>query len=162
MRGSVLVCSLFAMACGGGGDNGNDGGGDPDGPPPQACIDATGYQDITNIEDKIFRACTFSGCHNGGATDAGMLDLRPGAAHANLVGVASRIEPSRQMVVPGNPAASYLMLMLGEVAPGEADPPGSAPPANIGLMPQNSGGQLLCKEKREAVERWITDGAPAN
>jgi hypothetical protein len=65
-------------------------------------------------------------------------------------------------VVPGNPKASYLMLMIGHVAPAEAEPPGELPPANIGLMPQNAGGKLLCKEKREAVERWIMAGAPAS
>ncbi|MBA2541351.1 MAG: hypothetical protein H0V17_17045 [Deltaproteobacteria bacterium] len=162
MRGSVLVCSLV-MACGGGGGGGNDGGGDPDGPPSPACVEATTYQDITNIESEIFvKSCTFSGCHNGGNTDAGMTDLRAGAAHAHLVGVASKVDTTRTLVVAGNPAASYLLLMIGQVSPGEADPPGSAPPANIGLMPQSAGGVLLCKEKRDAIERWITAGAPSD
>ena len=52
--------------------------------------------------------------------------------------------------------------MIGHVAPDAAEPPGELPPANIGLMPQNAGGKLLCREKREAIERWIMAGAPAN
>jgi hypothetical protein len=158
MRGLALGCFLL-LACGNGG---GDDDPTPDAPPPQSCIDATGYQDIANIEAKIFAtACVFSGCHNGGATDAGMIDLKAGKAHAHLVDFTSKIDTTRKLVVAGNPAASYLMLMIGHIAPGEADPPGSAPPANIGLMPQNTGGQLLCKEKREAIERWIAAGAPA-
>ena len=159
---SLVVSSLFVVVgCGGGDNNGNpDGNPDPDTPPSQACLDAEGYQDIQNIETKIFQAsCTFSGCHNGGATDAGRLDLRSGMAHASLVDVDAEVATGRKLVVAGNPNASYLMLMIGHVAPAEADPPGELPPASIGLMPQNAGGKLLCTEKREAIERWIMAGA---
>lgn len=160
---SVVVSSFLLAACGGGGTNNPDGAVDPDGPPSVACQEATTYQDIATIETKIFGlACTFSGCHNGGATDAGMMDLRPGAAHAHLVDIDAAVGPGRKLVVPGNPKASYLMLMVGHVAPDEAEPPGELPPANIGLMPQNAGGKLLCREKREAIERWILAGAAAN
>lgn len=154
---------LMITACGGGGTDNPDGSVDPDGPPSVPCMEATGYQDIATIETKIFAlACTFSGCHNGGNTDAGMIDLRPGAAHAHLVDFPSELDTSRKLVVAGNPKASYLMLMIGHVAPEDAEPAGSLPPSNIGLMPQNAGGKLLCREKREAIERWIMAGAPAN
>lgn len=153
----------FLVACGGGGGNDNpDGNVDPDVPPSPACQEATTYQDIGNIESKIFAgSCTFSGCHNGGNTDAGMMDLRAGMAHAHLVDIDAQVGPGRKLVVAGNPKASYLMLMIGAVAPEDAEPPGELPPANIGLMPQNAGGKLLCKEKRDAVERWIMAGAPS-
>lgn len=162
MRGCLLLTS-FVLGCGGGGGDGpNDANPDPDTPPSPACQEATTYQDIASIETKIFKiSCVFSGCHNGGNTDAGMMDLREGMAAAHLVDIDSKIDTTRKLVVANDPAASYLLLMLGEIAPGEASPPGSAPPANIGLMPQNSP-SLLCNEKREAIARWIEAGAPAN
>ncbi|HEU0029263.1 MAG TPA: hypothetical protein VFQ53_01435 [Kofleriaceae bacterium] len=128
-----------------------------------ACQEATTYSNLASIEDKIFKtSCIFSGCHNGGATDAGMLDLRTGMAFSHLVGVASKVETGRTLVVAGDPAKSYLLVMIGQIAPQNADPPTVAPPASIGLMPQNSGGQLLCQEKRDAIQRWITMGAQNN
>jgi hypothetical protein len=154
----AFACSLL-LACGGGGD-------DPpgvDAPVSAACQEATTYQDLATIEDKIFKpSCIFSGCHNGANTPAGQLDLRAGMSHASLVDVASQIEPARRLVVAGDPAKSYLLLMMGAIAPGDADPPGNPPPANIGLMPQGTGGILLCPEKRDAVERWIAQGALDN
>lgn len=155
-----LACVLgLVIGCGG-------GGGDPpgvDAPPSAACQEATTYQDLATIENKILRlSCIFSGCHNGANTDAGRLDLRAGMAHASLVGVPSEIEPSRTLVVPGDPAKSYLLLMVGQIAPEDADPPGNLPPSEIGLMPQGTGGILLCAEKRDAIERWIAEGALDN
>ncbi len=152
----VLLASVL-IACGGG------GGGDDDmvdAPPSAACVEAATYQNLANIEEKIFKAsCIFSGCHNGGATDAGKLNLKTGMAHAELVGVPSEVDDKFQLVVPGDPAKSYLMVMLGEIAPGDADPATVAPPASVGLMPQGTGGALLCGEKRAAVKRWIVAGA---
>jgi hypothetical protein len=156
MRGSL--CLLILMACGGGGNGNQDAG--VDAPPSPACLEAEGYQNLANIESKIFKSsCVFSGCHNGGATDAGRMDLREGMAHTSIVDVDSEIEVGRKIVVPGNPAASYMLVMLGEVAPGDADPPTNPPPTAIGLMPQNAGGMLLCSQKRDAIVRWIEAGA---
>jgi hypothetical protein len=158
MRG---LSSLFVLFLGcGGGDGGNQDAG-VDAPPSPACLEAETYQNLANIETKIFKtSCVFSGCHNGGNTDAGRMDLREGMAHASIVNVQSEVDAAQPPIVaPGNPAGSYLLLMLGEVAPGEADPPTAAPPASIGLMPQNAGGMLLCSQKRQAIVRWIEAGA---
>jgi hypothetical protein len=151
---SFLVC----LGCGGGG-----GGSDPgvDAPVSAACLEAETYQDLPTIEDKIFKSsCIFSGCHNGQATDAGRINLRAGMAHAALVNVPSEVDtPNRLLVVPGQPKQSYLLLILGHYPPDQADPPTVAPPGDVGLMPQATGGVLLCREKRDAVERWIVAGA---
>jgi hypothetical protein len=153
---------LSAAACGGNGTTTDDPMPDS-GMPSPACQEATTYQDLTNIEEKIFKtSCIFSGCHNGTATAAGRIDLRANMAHAHLVDFDSAVNTGRKLVVANDAAASYLLLMMGEVAPGDANPPTTAPPANIGLMPQNSGGQLLCPEKRAAVRRWIEAGALDN
>ena len=161
MRGSLLSFLIPLAACGGGGNGNQDAG--VDAPPSASCLEAEGYQDLTNIESKIFKAaCVFSGCHNGGATDAGRMDLREGMAHTSIVGVDSEVELGRQIVVAGNPAASYLLVMLGEIDPADADPPTNPPPGAIGLMPQNAGGMLLCSQKRDAIVRWIEAGALDN
>ena len=156
MRRSCAFVLVLA-ACGGGGGDDDDGG--VDAPPSAACQEATTYQNLSTIETKIFKpSCVFSGCHNGGTTVQGMMDIRENAAFAHLVNVDSKIDTSRKVVVPGDPAASYLLLMIGEIAPADASPPGQPPPANIGFMPQNAG-SLLCNEKREAIKRWIMAGA---
>jgi hypothetical protein len=124
----------------------------------QPCMDATMHSDLAFIEQRIFASsCNFSGCH-GSATDAGRLDLRAGASHDRLVGVSSQIDPSRKLVVPNDVAASYLMLMLRDVAPAMANPPGNSPPGSIGFMPQAA--PTLCCQKLDAIERWINAGAP--
>lgn len=154
----IVLASTLLLGCGGNGNGDDDPG--VDAMVSAACQEATTYQNLANIEEKIFRAsCIFSGCHNGAATDAGALDLRGGMAHANLVNVDSNVETGRKLVVPGDPGKSYLLVMLGEIQPGDADPPANPVPASIGLMPQGTGGVLLCPEKRDAIERWITAGA---
>jgi len=125
----------------------------------QPCLDATTHSDLAFIEQKIFApSCNFSGCH-GSANDSGKLDLRPGMSHDQLVGPSSKVDPTRKLVVPNDVAASYLMLMLRDVAPAMASPPGNPPPGNIGFMPQGSPTTLCC-QKLEAIERWIKAGAP--
>lgn len=125
-----------------------------------ACVEATTYSSLAMIETKIFKtSCTFSGCHNGANTDAGRLDLREGMAHAALVDTESEVAPDRKLVVASDPAASYLLLIMGHIAPEDASPPGEDPPPSVGIMPQGTGGVPLCEEKRSAIERWIQAGA---
>jgi hypothetical protein len=67
------------------------------------------------------------------------------------------------LVVPGNPAQSFLTVMIGQIRPEEADPPFTAIPNDssgnfVGTMPQNAG--VLCCQKLDAIERWIGSGAP--
>jgi len=161
MRRIALV-TVMAAACGGGGGGPEDSG--VDAPISAACQEATTYQDLASIETKILKpqCSAFSGCHNGGATNAGKVDLREGMAFAHLVDFDSKVEVGRKLVVAGNPAASYLMVMIGAIDPADADPPTVAPPTTIGLMPQNTGGVLMCKQKRDAIDRWITAGAANN
>jgi hypothetical protein len=131
-----------------------------DAPISMACMEATTYQNLANIEAKIFKqSCVFSGCHNGANTDAGRLDLREGMAFADLVGIDSQISPDHKMVAPGDPKASYLLVIMQHVPLAEATPPAEVPPASVGYMPQGTAGVPLCVQKREAIERWIMAGA---
>jgi hypothetical protein len=129
----------------------------------QPCLDAVTHSDLAWIQPNIFTAsCVFSGCHNGANTRAGKVDLRAGMSHSHLVNATSGLDPTRKLVVANDVNASYLMLMLGFVPPEMAVPPATPPPASVGYMPQSSGGQLLCCQKLEALERWIEAGAPNN
>jgi hypothetical protein len=124
-----------------------------------ACLDAPNHADLAWIEPNIFAAsCNFSGCHNGDNTVQGKVDLRPTKSFAHLVNAASVIEPTRKLVVPDDVEASYLMLMLRDVAPALANPPGTAP--SVGFMPKSTGSSLCC-QKLETLERWIMAGAPS-
>ena len=128
-----------------------------------SCLDAVNHSDLAWIEQNIFVPnCNLGGggaCH-GGASDLGKLDLRAGMSHNHLVGVSSMVDRTRMLVVPNDVAASYLMLMLNDVSPDMANPPGSRPPSNIGFMPMSNG--TLCCQKLDALERWIDSGAPNN
>jgi hypothetical protein len=70
------------------------------------------------------------------------------------------LDTTRKIVVPGDGAKSYMLVMIGEIQPAMADPPASAIRADVGTMPQGS--PLLCQEKRDAIQRWIVAGALEN
>ena len=124
-------------------------------PTSPACAEADGYQNLASIETKIFSgSCALSSCHGGRATQPA---LGAGKAYAALVNVRSQLDPSRTLVVPGDPQQSFLMVMLGAVAPGAMSPPLSAVPTP-GVMPL--AGTQLCTEKLDAISRWIEAGAP--
>lgn len=143
--GITLLLSSAMAACGGGGDD--DGGDDS-----AACDEATQHSDLAWIQDNIFsQSCTISGsCHRGDATSAQGLSLEPGVAEENLVGQPAQGDNAAglNLVEPGNPDQSYIMVVLGEF--GEDDPRLS----DQGLMPPNSA--FNCREeKRGAIGRWI-------
>jgi hypothetical protein len=160
---SLLVLTL-CLGCSG------DDGGDPQ--PVQACkvsdsadcTEAANHADLAWIEANVFlKQCAFSGCHNGTATAAGRIDMKtPGASHAALVDIRSHIDPAFKLVVPGQPKQSYLLMMLRKYKPEEMDPPMTPPPDDVGFMPQNANGAVVCCQKLDAIERWITAGAANN
>jgi hypothetical protein len=159
-----LALLAILSACGGGGGSSGDAG--PDRAcmvaTTPSCMDATTHSDLAWIEANVFLPqCAFSGCHNGSATVAGRLNLKdPGQSHDDLVNFASAIATDRKLVVAGAPKQSYLMMMLRAYPPGEMDPPVAPPPTSTGFMPMNAGGAVVCCQKLDAIERWITAGAP--
>ena len=111
------------------------------------CVEARDHSDLAWIQENIFTAscATTSLCHRGQANDARGLNLEDGMALDNLID-----EPSYQcfgetLVVPGAPRDSYLMATFGVY------PAGSC---MIQLMPFRQ--PPLCKDKHDAIERWIT------
>lgn len=131
-----------------------------------SCLDADKQQPAPTlawIETNIFKtSCIFSGCHDGSPSKQGTIDLRAGMSYAHLVGYGSEIDTTRKLVVANDIHASYLMLMLHDFDPSMASPPGSPPPGDIGYMPQSTDNTSLCCQKLDAIERWITAGAPNN
>ncbi|MEP6642107.1 MAG: hypothetical protein ABJB93_09400 [Gaiellales bacterium] len=68
------------------------------------------------------------------------LDLRPGHAYKQLVGVSPPNAPSYERVVPGRPKLSYLLI----------HPPD---PSRLNLLSQSAG---------QLIARWILQGAKNN
>jgi hypothetical protein len=155
MTTRLPVIFLVLAACGGGG--GGDDGPVVYGAPADAsaaCALATTYQDFTTIQTQIFqRQCSFMDCHDALAPEAQM-DLTGATAHSSLVNVASEMVAAGGMlrVTPNDPAMSYLLVILGH--------PSYTQPQLIDPVVGTSNSPLLCREKLDAIERWIAAGAP--
>jgi hypothetical protein len=104
---------------------------------------------LSNDVQPIFdQYCTAGGCHAAEAPAAG-LDLTPGRARSQLLGPASQ-DAAAELVLPGNPTSSYLMLKLeGKGASGLQ-------------MPRTAygDGAPLPEASIAIVEQWIIAGAP--
>jgi hypothetical protein len=116
-----------------------------------ACIEATQHSDLAWIQANVLTpSCSkFGACHQGAATSAAGLNLQDGNSRAALVGIKSKLFPQFDLVAPNSPSNSYLMIITGHY-PGPLK-------AGVATMPLNS--QLLCVEKRDAINRWIAAGA---
>lgn len=151
----AFALSLAALAVGGAacGDSSSEEP-TPDAGPSADCLEAKDHSDLTFIQAKIFGpgCSTFSSCHRGAATMAGGLSLEAGQSLPQMLNKPSRIDEDKVIIKAGDPANSYLMIILGKY-PGFIDPA-------IGTMPSRN--PLLCAEKLDAIERWIAAGAPNN
>lgn len=102
-----------------------------------------------NIQPIFTANCTNRGCH-GGVRPAGELDLTAGRSYAELVNVASsQCMGGKRLVVPGDPAQSYIMNKL----------------TGLGMcygtqMPKV--GVRLPPAQLDAISSWICSGAPNN
>ena len=142
---TLLILTMAACS----GDDGNgDGGVDAI---SASCMEATTHSDLAWLQEKVFTpSCSaFVSCHKGAALEAGGLSLEPGQTIPQTVNIDSDLFPAFKRIVPGDPANSYMMIILGEFA-GPLDP-------EVGTMPYNN--PKLCQEKLDAVERWIMAGA---
>ena len=103
---------------------------------------------LAEIQQSIFTpGCGFAGCHDS-FTAAGSLDLSTTAASFDeLVDVVSECGTAVR-VVPGNPAASYLLDKLGD----GASPCGTVMPI---------GAPELSQSELDQIRSWIQGGAPA-
>jgi len=102
---------------------------------------------FTEVQQQIFTAsCAFSGCHGGSSPAQGM-DLRAGAAFANIVNVSSSEQPSLDRIEPSDPDNSYLYLkVLGD--------------SSISGVRMPRGGPMLSQNLLDLLRDWIERGAP--
>jgi hypothetical protein len=105
---------------------------------------------LSDIQEKVFTpsCAAFSSCHatNGPAK----CDLTSSRSFATLVGRSAVVNPSRTLVVPGDPEGSFLVAKLrGHLETADGDPmPLRNPP--------------LPEEVIQAIEQWIAEGAQNN
>jgi hypothetical protein len=112
---------------------------------PQPGSGHTLSEDVQPIFDQY---CTAGGCHEHDAPQA-ELDLTAGNSRSSLLRTAVQ-DSMADLVVPGNPTSSYLMMKLeGKGASGLQ-------------MPRTAygDGEPLPAESIEIIERWIIAGAP--
>ncbi len=124
------------------------GASDPTADTRTITVDAAGQgATFTEVQQQIFTAsCAFSGCHGGSSPQQGM-DLRAGAAFANIVNVASREKPSLDRIEPSDPDNSYLYLkVLGD--------------SSISGVRMPRGGAMLSQDLLDLLRDWIERGAP--
>jgi len=95
----------------------------------------------------IFTAnCALAGCHDASASQ--QLNLSAGNAYVNLVNVDAGEVPARKRVLPGNSAASYLVIKIeGNQTVGGRMPLGRSPLSAVQI--QN-------------IKNWIDRGARNN
>lgn len=151
--GLFLVGFVVVVGCAGGGsDDDLKRRSGPDCTPP----DVPTISLTANIQPIFDTSCALGGCH-AGAIPAGELDLSPGAARAELVGVASMQIPGRDRVVPGDPDASYLVQKIE----GTAGISGQPMPLGCPGAPQ---GGAVCLNNNQilAIRTWVAECALAN
>lgn len=159
---SMSACTIYTLpSLDGDGSTGGatilDATTDTADPTPTTTADPTDTGATPTSDGPVDGSCDFTGdiqpiftthcvgCH--GAQPQAGLDLRDGAAHAALVGVASTEVPTTQRVTPGDPAASYLAQKLGpDPAVGETMPLGGSLPA----------------DRVALISAWIAAGASAS
>jgi hypothetical protein len=107
------------------------------------------------IQSSIFErhGCTAETCHGG--ENAGMLDLRPEVAYANLFGADSSGSSFRR-VEPGTPSQSFLYLKLMAATQPDRIPVG----IHVEGSPMPVGAAPLSADELDALRIWITQGAP--
>lgn len=108
----------------------------------------SGHALAADVQPIFDQYCTAGGCHAADAPQAG-LDLTPGQSRNNLLRAAAQ-DMAADLVVPGNPTSSYLMLKLeGKGASGLQMP-----------RTQYGDGEPLPEASIAIIENWIIAGAP--
>jgi len=112
------------------------------------CSSTTAVSFASAVEPILTANCGGGGCHIPirGARAADGLDLGPGKAYSELVGVASTQCASTQLVEPGNPSGSYLLDKLLGVRI-----------CQVTAMPK--GKPQLSQQDLDTIGVWICGGA---
>ncbi|MGK3989625.1 hypothetical protein WME99_41640 [Sorangium sp. So ce136] len=166
----LFLIFLVGTACAGAacGDDGTE-------PAPSACFDYSKFDGatpevnfMTDVLPVFLRSCSFSStCHGAEAGSAGFAYLGSGSSSeqatsaqleaivAQNVGVASRAPSGMPRIAAGDPANSFLMHKIdGTLSCGDLE---CAPDSCGAPMPY--GGEPLPAAERDAIRRWIQQGA---
>jgi cysteine-rich repeat protein len=103
------------------------------------------------IFDSGVYGCASAGCH-GAAVPSGGLSLKVGESYAELVDVASTIDPGTKRVVPAEPALSVLY--------DKVHARNMLTTTTFGGSPMPIGLTALSDEHLQALYEWIRGGAP--
>ncbi|AUX19908.1 hypothetical protein SOCEGT47_003620 [Sorangium cellulosum] len=170
MRRFLLV-SLMAVASAGAACGGDDGDGTP---AATECFDYARFDATTpevsfrtDVLPVFQRSCAFSAtCHGAVAGSAGFTFLGPGVGAeitdeelaelaAQNVGAPSRAPSGMPRITAGDPARSFLMHKVdGTLSCGDLE----CTPETCGAPMPYSGSTLPAAE-RDAIRRWIAQGA---
>ena len=144
LRVLILVLSSAAAGC-------DENLSDVTGPTPNLTPTfASIQQEIFNNPDSSGRAACIQ-CHVAGGLAAGTgLILTEGVSYGNLVNRPSRLRPGETLVIPGDPANSYMVRKLQ-----------GGPAINGERMPR-TGGPFLTDGQMSVIRRWIEEGAANN
>jgi hypothetical protein len=166
LRGATLLLLAGAVACGPQPPPPDNDAGTDAGPvsPPDAGVDAGPVQaTLSDIQAKIFTpSCATGACHSAaGAGLSGYLDLSSAAtSYSNLVSVPSTYCTQGKCmgvdllrVDPGNPGMSFMIVKLVNMWEPNAPPDGNPMPYSGSQLPQ---------DQIDAIESWISAGAPNN
>jgi hypothetical protein len=128
---------------------------EPKAVPSAAALGAPEATFDVDVAPVLARACAFSSCHGGkGASNHGVY-LGPDAAEVKVsLAKASKALPSMPIVSPNDPANSFLLHKLDDDL---CAIPACANDACGKSMP--SGNAVLPEATRDAIRRWIAQGA---
>ena len=152
----MRALTAILLLLGGCEEPGEDGG-CPDGMTmcDDECIDEIEPR-LSVLQDTLFPSCAFQGCH-GATGPQEMLQMDTAAqSHMDLVDVPSVQLTDVLRVEPGAPERSYLINKLR----GEGMASMSSSGGASTRMPQ--GAPPFCEARIQAVEAWISNGAPAD
>lgn len=153
-RLTSLVASVVALSC-----SPSDGASCVDYTPPASFNAQAPAVTFSRDVFPLFRqSCAFTTCHgstSGTSNGVYLGSTEASKVRANLVGVASTTLPSMSLVTAGEPRQSFLMRKLdgSQCALDASCASGSCGQS----MPR--GDSVLPLETRDAVRRWIAQGA---
>jgi len=153
---AVALLGLGCLLAGCAGSGGGGGGGTPSQPSCKPPKGGATVSFASNIQPIFNRSCAVAASCHAGPGSANM-DLTPGVAYGQIVGVRSTQQRNLKRVDPGDPDASYLVRKIR----GGPNISGTEMPQGCPATPL-SGAQCLSADDTAAIVQWVTECALNN